>query len=212
MASPPATTTKTGGAAAAPATGHAAGHSAATQATVGVSDNGKGAGGAFPPFDKSSFSGQLIWLALTFGFLYWALSKHLLPRLGGVIEHRADGIRADLAEAEHLKSETETSLKAYEQALTTAKANASGIAKTQRDALTAETDREKTAVDALMAAKVADAEKRIQAGKKTALAAVSTVAGDTVGEIVAKLTGQSVSRDEITRAVAAVHVKYGTAK
>ena len=205
MASPPSTTTKAGGAA--PAAGHSAGHSAATHTTVGVADGNHGGGGAFPPFDKSSFGGQLIWLALTFGFLYWALSKHLLPRLSGVIEHRADGIRADLAEAEHLKTETENSLKAYEQALATAKANASGIAKTQRDALTAETDRERAAVDAQMAAKVADAEKRIQAGKKNALAAVSTVAGDTVGEIVAKLTGQSVSRDEITRAVAAVTAK-----
>jgi F-type H+-transporting ATPase subunit b len=199
MASPPSTTTKTGDK---PAAGHGA-----THATVGVADGKNGAASAFPPFDKSSFSSQLIWLALTFGFLYWMLSKSLLPRLSGVIEHRADGIRADLAEADHLKSVTENSLKAYEDALATAKGNAASIAKTQRDTLAAETDREKAAVDAQMATKVADAEKRIAAGKQNALAAVSTVAADTAGEIVAKLTGQSVTRDEITRAVAAASVK-----
>ncbi len=203
MASPPSTPTKAGEK---PAAGHGAAHGG-THATVGVADGSHGAASAFPPFDTASFSSQLFWLTITFGFLYWMLSKRLLPRLGGVIEHRADGIRADLVEADHLKTQTEKSLKAYEDALATAKANASGIAKTQRDSLTAETDRERAAVDAQMAAKVADAEKRIAAGKKTALAAVGAVAADTAGEIVAKLTGQSVSRDEITRAIAAVSRK-----
>jgi F-type H+-transporting ATPase subunit b len=201
MASPPKTDAKTTGAALAP------GHAAGQHATVGVADKGHVAASAFPPFDKATFAPQLIWLALTFGFLYWMLAKKLLPRLSGVIEHRADGIRADLAEAEHLKSETEASLQRYEQALTTAKTNASGIAKSQRDTLTAETDREKAAVDTLMAAKVAEAEKRIDAGKKTAMAAVSGVATDTVGAIVAKLTGQTASTDEIARAIAAVKAK-----
>ncbi len=208
MASPPSTTTTKPGAT--PAAGSGAGHGVAkdaTHATVGVADGAHGAGGAFPPFDKSGFSSQLIWLTLTFGFLYWMLSKRLLPRLGGVIEHRADGIRADLAEAEHLNTAAKTSQQAYEDALATAKANASGIAKAQRDTLMAETDRERAAIDAQMAAKVADAETRIEAGKKTALLAVSAVAADTAGEIVSKLTGQSVSRDEVTRSIAAVNVK-----
>ncbi len=170
-------------------------------------EHGHNASSAFPPFDKSTFGPQLIWLALTFGFLYVVLARSLLPRLSGVLERRADGIRNDLAEAERLKDETQASLKAYEQALTSAKSNAAGIAKSQRDALAAETDRERAAVDAQMATKVADAEKRIAQGKQTALSAVTTVASDTVGEIVAKLTGQSVSPTEIAGAIAAVKAK-----
>ena len=197
MASPPKTEAK----------GAAAQHGAAHTATVGVADHGHGAGPAFPPFDKSTFGPQIVWLVLTFGFLYYMLSKTLLPRIGRALENRADGIRKDLTQAELLKSETEASLKAYEQALMTAKANAAGIAKSQRDTLAAETERERAAVDAQMAAKVADAEKRIEASKTTALAAVSGVAADTVGAIVAKLTGQSVSGDEVARAIAAVKAK-----
>ena len=180
-----------------------AGHTA-TAATV---EHGHAATSTFPPFDKATFGPQLIWLALTFGFLYFMLARRLLPRVSKVIEGRAEGIRKDLAEAEHLKSETESSLRGYEQALATAKANAAGIAKAQRDALTAETDRERAAVDAQMAAKVADAEKRIAASKTTALSAISGVATETVGAIVAKLTGQTVSGDEIARAIAAVKAK-----
>jgi F-type H+-transporting ATPase subunit b len=201
MASPPKSEAKS----AAP---HAAGQAHNGTHTATVADGGHGAGpAAFPPFDKSSFPSQLVWLALTFGFLYWALSNKLLPRLAGVIEHRADGIRADLTEADHLKTETETALKNYETALATAKANASGIAKTQRDALTAETDREKAAAEAKANDMIAAAEKRIAAGKQSALAAVNGVAGETVGAIVAKLTGQTVTADQIAQAISAVKAK-----
>ena len=46
----------------------------------------KGPEASFPPFDQTSFSAQLIWLAITFGFLYVALSKFLLPRITDVID------------------------------------------------------------------------------------------------------------------------------
>ena len=179
----------------------------AAQTAVVAVDHGHAANAAFPPFDKSTFGPQLIWLVVTFGFLYVMLSRKLLPRVGSVIEARATGIRNDLAEAEHLQSETQTSLKAYEQALATAKVNATTIAKSQRDQLAAESDRERAAVDAQMAAKVAEAEKRIEASKNTALSAVSGVANDTVGAIVAKLTGQTVTGAEIASAIAAVKAK-----
>ncbi len=179
----------------------------AHSATVGAVEHGHAASTAFPPFDTSTFGPQLVWLALTFGFLYLMLSRTLLPRVGGVIEARASGIRNDLAQAEKLQSETQNSLKAYEQALTTAKVSAAGIAKSQRDQLVAETDRERSAVDAQMAARVADAEKRIAASKTTALSAVTGVANDTVGAIVAKLTGQTVTNAEIAGAITAVKAK-----
>ena len=176
-------------------------------ATIGVAEHDAHGPAAFPPFDKSTFVPQLIWLALTFGFLYYMLSKRLLPRMAHVIEDRAGAIRSDLAQAEQLKIETEASLKAYEQALAVATANAAGIAKTQRDALAVQSEKERSAIDAQMAAKVADAEKRIEASKATALLAVSDVAKGVAGDIVAKLTGRSVSDDEIARAIAAVKVK-----
>src|SRR5690606_27801834 len=57
-------------------------------------------GGAFPPFDPTFFPSQLLWLAVTFGALYWLSSRVLLPRLSGIIEDRRDRIADDLAEAE----------------------------------------------------------------------------------------------------------------
>lgn len=159
---------------------------------------------AFPPFDASTFSSQLIWLALAFGFLYYMMSRHLLPRITDAIEERENTIKRDLAEAERLKADTDAALASYEKALADAKTKASGIAKTTRESLAAETDKERTSIEQQLASRIADAEKRIAASKNQAMASVNQVATDAVGAIVGKLTGQAANADEIGRAIAAV--------
>ena len=158
---------------------------------------------AFPPFNPATFSSQLIWLALTFGALYAIMKRVALPRIAEVIEERRDRIQRDLDAAERLKSETDKALAGYEAALAEAKTNAGGIAKQTRESLAGETDREKERVEAQIAAKLIDAEKRINAMKTAALAQVNEIALDTVGQVVAKLGGGDVSRDDIQRALAA---------
>jgi F-type H+-transporting ATPase subunit b len=160
--------------------------------------------GSFPPFNPATFSSQLIWLALTFGALYAIMKRVALPRIAEVIEERRDRIQRDLDAAERLKAETDKALAGYEAALGEAKVNASGIAKQTREALASETDREKERVEAQIAAKLVDAEKRINAMKTAALAQVNEIALETVGQVVAKLGGGDVTRDDIMRALAPV--------
>jgi F-type H+-transporting ATPase subunit b len=185
MASPPTQTTKT-----------AAGATAKTGTATGHND----AKASFPPFNPATFSSQLIWLAITFGALYAIMKRVALPR---IIEERRDRIQRDLEAAERLKAETDKALAGYEAALAEAKTNAGGIAKQTREALAGETDREKERVEAQISAKLVDAEKRINAMKTAALAQVNEIALDTVGQVVAKLGGGDVSRDDIQRALAA---------
>ena len=156
---------------------------------------------AFPPLDASTFVPQLVWLALTFGFLYWMLAKIALPRIGGVLGERADRIKRDLDEAERLKSETAKALAAYEQSLAEAKAKAGGMAKDTRERLAAEIEHNRQQGDQQNAAKIAEMEKRIALNKARAMASVNDIAVDIAGAVVAKLTGQAVSADEMLRDV-----------
>jgi F-type H+-transporting ATPase subunit b len=160
--------------------------------------------GAFPPFDSTTFASQLIWLAITFGFLYVALKRVLLPRITDVIEARQDGIARDLKQAEALKLETEQALAAYEKALAEAKAKAGDIARTTRNTLTAETDAEKAKAEAELSKRMQAAEARIADSKSKAMATVNDAAGDTVAAIVTKLTGTMVDKAEAAKIVAAV--------
>ena len=163
----------------------------------------EGAGHAkvFPPLDPGTFAPQLIWLALTFGLLYLILKRVVLPRVGEVIEERGDRIKRDLAQAEKLKADTEKALANYEQALGDARAKAGAIAKTMRDKLTAEVDKERAKVEAQIAAKLAEAESRIAETKSKALASVGDIASEVAGVIVARLIGTELTKDEVKRAL-----------
>lgn len=157
----------------------------------------------FPPLDPTTFMPQLFWLAVTFVALYVILSRFALPKIGEVIEERADRIKRDLEAAERLKGETEKALQAYEKALGDARANASTLARQTREKLAAETEAERSKVEGALAQKLADAEKAIAATKAKALASVNEIAAETAGEVVTRLTGKNVSPDEVRRALQA---------
>lgn len=159
-------------------------------------------GGGLPQLNVHMFSPQLFWLVVTFGVLFLVLWKVALPRVGEVIEERADRIARDLEAAQRLKNDTDKALAEYEKALADARSKASGIAKQTRDKIAAETEAKKASVEKTLAAKLADAEKRIVESKSKALSAVNDIATDTAGAIVSKLIGQNVSADDVKKALA----------
>lgn len=161
-------------------------------------------GGGLPQLNVHTFSPQLFWLVVTFAVLFLVLWKVLLPRVGEVIEERADRIARDLDAARRLKNDTDKALADYEKALADARAKASGIAKEQRERIAAETEAKKASVEKTLAAKLADAEKRIADSKSKAFTAVNDIAADTAGAVVSKLIGQNVSADEVKKALAQV--------
>jgi len=157
--------------------------------------------GGLPQLNQPDFVPQLFWLAVTFGLLYFVMSRIALPRIGEVIEERKDRIQRDLAAAERLKGETEKALETYEKALADARSNASAIARETRGALSTEVEKERKAIEVQLAKKLADAEASIGATKDKALASVKDIAGDTVASIVSALTNLSVSKDEVNKAL-----------
>lgn len=155
----------------------------------------------FPPFDSSTFPSQLIWLALSFGLLYYLMARVALPRISNILEVRHDRIADDIAEAEKLKEETDKAIASYEQALAEARANALNIAQQTRGEIEAEINEKRAAIDVENAERMAEAEAKIEAMRAEALANVESIAGDTTEAIVSKLLGSSVSRSDVDSAV-----------
>ena len=160
------------------------------------------AASVFPPFDTSTFPSQLLWLALSFGVLYYLMSKTIAPRIAGILEDRHDRIASDLAEAERLKRETDEAMAGYETALSEARSRAQTIANETRDKLSAETAHRREQSEAELATKLGEAETRIRELKDSALAEVDTIANDAAGALMEALAPSSVSADDIAKAVA----------
>jgi F-type H+-transporting ATPase subunit b len=155
-----------------------------------------------PQLDVNAWPPQLFWLAVTFLALYFIISKIVIPRTGGVIEGRKNQIDSDLASAQRFKADTDKAVAEYEKALAEARDKAHGIARTARDALTAEVDKERSKLDGELGEKIAQAEKAIQATRTKALASVADVATEIAADIVTRLTGTSVTKADAAKAVA----------
>jgi F-type H+-transporting ATPase subunit b len=154
-----------------------------------------------PQLNPLDWAPQLIWLLITFGVLYLLMVYVALPRIGAVIDARADRIAKDLAQAEMFRRETEEAIAAYEQALAEAKQKAHAIIEEGRAKLKAETAEQRAGLERDLAKKSAEAEARITEAKNRAMREVNTDAADVAADIVRQLIGVAPAKAEIDQAV-----------
>ncbi len=154
-----------------------------------------------PQLDFHTFAPQIVWLAISFLLLLLIMSRVALPRVGAILEERGNRIMGDLAEATRLRDETAKALASYQQALADAKTRAQGIAAQVRQETSGDIARQRAAIDQQLAAKSADAERRITALKEEAFTHVGEIAGDAAQAVVAQLLGKSPGNAELQAAV-----------
>lgn len=174
-----------------------------SNAMAATNEAAKESGGAFPPFDTSTFASQLLWLAITFGLFYVLMAKVVLPRISSILEVRKDRISQDLDEANRLKEESDHAFAAYEQELSEAKQRAHAIGQEAKDKAKTEADGIRQKVEAELAAKLSDAEAKIGSIKAKAMGEVGSIAAETTDAIVKELIGGKVTKAEITKAISA---------
>jgi F-type H+-transporting ATPase subunit b len=158
----------------------------------------------FPPFDTATFAGQILWLAIFFGLLYWLMSKIALPRVAGTLEARDAKISGDLAAAKAARDEAEASRAGHEKMLAEAKARSQALAQEANAKAAAESDLRRKTLTAELDAKLAASEKQIADMRARAMGNVGDIARDAAQLIVRQLAGAEVSAEEAARAVASV--------
>ena len=179
------------------------GEHGAMETHEGTEAHGGGAHDVFPPFDTTTWGSQLIWLAITFGLLFYLMSRVALPRIASILENRSKHIAGDLAAAGRMKDETDAAIAGYEQALAEARKNAHAIAQTARDAAKAEVDADRAKTEGALQKKLDEADARIAEVKTRALAEVDAIARDTAEAMVVSLVGGDVTKGEVAAAVEA---------
>jgi F-type H+-transporting ATPase subunit b len=157
---------------------------------------------AFPAFDSSTYASQIFWLAITFGALYYLMSKVALPRVASIIEERETTIDKALASAAAAQKSAEGEAAAMETALAKAKAAAQAEVASARAKSAKEIDATRASVEKDLAAKLIVAEKRIAETKASAMANVGSIASDAVGAIVERLSGKGPAADAVAKAIA----------
>ena len=146
---------------------------------------------SFPPFDPVLFPSQLFWFALTFGALYFLMSRVALPKVGAVIAQREGTLKADRDGAAERAAAAEDAKAAMEKAIAKARADARALVEDMRAKTQAELGAEQDATDARLAARIGEAEAKIAAARDKSLAEVGAVATSLAAQIVDKLAPAS---------------------
>ncbi|HET9904652.1 MAG TPA: F0F1 ATP synthase subunit B' [Xanthobacteraceae bacterium] len=154
-----------------------------------------------PQLNPEYFTPQLVWLAITFVILYFAMARMALPRISSVLEDRKQRIQGDLEKAERLKAEADEVLAGYNKALADARAQAQAELQKTVAAISAEAARREQAFAATLERRSAEAEERIAATKAAAMADLRTIATDVAGAVIAKLSDQKLPPAQIEAAV-----------
>jgi F-type H+-transporting ATPase subunit b len=128
-------------------------------------------------------------LVIAFVALYLIVSRIALPRVGSVIDERQNKIEGDLADAQKLKDQSDSALKAYESELAAARSRAQAIGAETREKLNAASEAERKTLEDQLAVKLAEAEKTIASTRATAMGNVRGIAADAAAAIVQQLTG-----------------------
>jgi F-type H+-transporting ATPase subunit b len=170
----------------------------ATQTQVGQDG---GAHAAFPPFESGTFPSQLLWLAISFGALYYFMARKALPAVGATIKQRKDRIAKDIDDATTMQQKADAAAAAHEKSLADARARAQSLAQAARDQLAAEADAKRKVVDEELAAKFAEAERQIAAMREQAMANVGAIAREATAAIVERLIGRPAKPEAIAAAV-----------
>ena len=155
-----------------------------------------------PQLDISTWANQIFWVLVALVVIYFVLRLVALPRIGAVLAERSSTITNDLAAAEELKQKAVGAEKAYNDALVSARAEASKIVAAAKADIQKDLDKALAKADAEIAAKAAESEKRIAEIRAGAMEAVTEVAKDTAKELVTALGGQTDART-VTAAVTA---------
>lgn len=144
-----------------------------------------------PQLNFSTWPNQIFWLLVALVLIYLVLSRVALPRIAAILAERKGTIGNDLAAAEELKQKAVAAEKAYQEALTRARGDAARIVADAKAEIQKDLNLAIARADTEIAAKAAQSEKRIGEIRASAMDAISEVANETAGALVAALGGQT---------------------
>lgn len=173
----------------------ASGHSTATNTASEVADHGTG---GLPQFETTHWFGQIAYLLILFAILYLLISKVFAPRLRRVMDERSNTISTAVQTARQVQAEAADQAAIAQREVEDARAASRSLAAAAKARVSAEAKTRQDAEEAVVNARIAEAEAAISKTRDAAMTNVATIASDTTSAIVERLTGKAPTASELT--------------
>ena len=150
------------------------------------------------------YQSQWFWLALVLAVIYFGIGKGMVPKIERVVEGRNAKIAADLAAAERARTGADEAEERARSADVAARAAAHEMTAAAKAKAAKDAEGRLAKADAGIAQKLAAAEAALSTARKDALANLETVAAEAAQDIVARVSGATVTAAKAKLAVKAV--------
>jgi len=157
--------------------------------------------GGLPQFEFQHWFGQIVYLVFLFAILYWLIAKVFAPRMRKVLDERADTISTAVATARQVQAEAAGQAEIAKAEVAAARASSRATAAAAKARVTDEANRRAAEEEAVVSARIAEAETAIGKTRDAAMTNVASIATDTASAIVERLTGKAPTAAEATAAV-----------
>jgi F-type H+-transporting ATPase subunit b len=165
----------------------------ATAVAAGAAEQSAG----LPQFDVAQWPGQMVWMLIIFGVMFFLFARVFVPRLAGGIDRREDRIAGDIGDARRLKDQAEAQAAEVAQETAKARGRAHQLAEDAKARAKADAAARDSTEQAKLAETLGRAEARITAARDEAMTHVGDIAAGAASAIVEKLTGKAATAAEL---------------
>ena len=148
-----------------------------------------------------TYSSQIFWLLVTFGFVFFVVGRGMVPRVMETVSERDSQIAGDLAAAQAARDKADDEEEAWRKRENENRAQAQAvIAKAKADAA-AKSEQKLAAAQKRIDAKLDKADLEIAEARNAAMTEVESVAAEAAQDIVKQLAGVKVTAASAKSAV-----------
>jgi len=158
--------------------------------------HGSKEGGGLPQFEFQHWGGQIIYLLFLFALLYLLIAKVFAPRMRRVFDERSATISGAIEAARQVQAEAASQAEAAKSEVEEARSASRATAAAAKARVTEEANRRAAAEEAVVNARIAEAEAVIARTRDAAMTNVSAIAADTAAAVVERLTGTGLTAAE----------------
>ena len=154
-----------------------------------------------PQLDPEFWFSQVFWLILTFGGMYFILSKFILPKISQNIETRKSQILENIEIAEKQRKDSESKLKEFDEIILNSKLEAIKIFNDVKKNITNEINKKKESLEKDLDQEVILVEKEINDLKKNSINKINLIAVETSIHLIKHIMGEEINKSSISAIV-----------
>jgi F-type H+-transporting ATPase subunit b len=146
---------------------------------------------------------QFLWLAIALAFIFFVIARGMLPKIQATVDAREKRIAGDLEAAQKARTAADETEAAWRERMDAARADAARISQEAKAQSGRDTEAKVKAAGDKVNVKVETAQAKIREALASAASEIESVAAEATQEMVRRVSGLTIARDEAAAAVKA---------